>query len=53
MFTVAIRKYGNEPAQTEVRTEDNDKETLNAVRKAAGEPPVEAEVKDEDRRPRR
>lgn len=32
---MAIRKYGNEPAKTEVRVEDNDPETLDAVVKRA------------------
>lgn len=34
-----IRKYGNEPAKTETRAEDNDQETLDAVRKQAQEQP--------------
>lgn len=29
---MAIRKYGNEPAKVETRAEDNDPETLEAVR---------------------
>lgn len=28
---MGIRKYGAEPAQTEVRAEDNDSETLSAL----------------------
>lgn len=30
-----IRKFGTEPAKVETRVEDNDLETLNAVRKQA------------------
>lgn len=32
---MAIRKYGNEPAKTEVRAEDNDQETLAVMRSQA------------------
>lgn len=34
---MAIRKYGNEPAEVETKAEDNDAETLSNVRKAAQE----------------
>lgn len=37
MSLVSIRKYGTEPAKTETRAEDNDPETLDAVRKQAAE----------------
>lgn len=30
-----IRKFGTEPAKTETRTQDNDQETLDAVRRQA------------------
>jgi len=41
-----IRKYGTEPARTEVREEDNDPETLNALKTQAAfeSSPVSAEV---------
>lgn len=43
---MAIRKYGTEPAQVETKAEDNDAETLAAVRAQAAfeASPVAAEV---------
>lgn len=32
-----IRKYGTEPAKVDTRAEDNDPETLNAVKKQSQE----------------
>jgi hypothetical protein len=46
--TMALRKYGTEPARTEVRDEDNDPETLNAARQAA----TAQETDDKSREPR-
>jgi len=43
---MAIRKYGNEPAEVETKAEDNDAETLNALKTQAAfaASPVAAEV---------
>jgi len=41
---MAIRKLGTEPAQTEVRAEDNDAETLSAL--AARGAPLPQELQD-------
>lgn len=45
-----IRKYGTEPAKTEIRTEDNDPETLNSVKKQAQRKP-EPQRTDDDEQP--
>lgn len=42
-----IRKYGTEPAKTEIRVEDNDPETLNAVKKQAGERGADGRIRPE------
>jgi hypothetical protein len=36
---MSIRKHGTEPASTEIRSEDNDQETLDSLTKASALPP--------------